>query len=81
MIDCPIFQIHLHWQRLPDSPLLAVRADGLMDSQLRHYGRRAGLRRIAIDDEYPAMVGTVEQRDTLLCELENAGYVIEEDYQ
>ncbi|MGB3540062.1 MAG: hypothetical protein WBA42_18060 [Mesorhizobium sp.] len=81
MNDTPIFQIQLHWQRLPDSPLLAVRADGLMDSQVRHYGRRAGLRRIAIEDDKPAMVGTREQRDALLCELESAGYTIEEDYR
>lgn len=52
-----------------------------MDSQVRHYGRRAGFRRIAIEDERPAMVGTTEQRDALLCELERAGYIIEEDYR
>lgn len=81
MNDTPIFTIHLHWQRLPDSPLQAVRADGLMDSQVCHYGRRAGLRRVSIEDGRPAMVGTVEQRDALLCELENAGYIVEEDYR
>jgi hypothetical protein len=80
MNACPIFQIHLHWRHLPGSPLFAVRADGLMDSQVRHYGRRAGLCRMAIDDR-PAMVGTIEQRDDLLCELESAGYIIEEDVQ
>lgn len=77
----PIFTIHLHWQRFPGSPLLAVSADGLADAQVRHYARRAGLRRVAIEDERPAMVGTIEQRDALLCELESAGYIIEEDYQ
>lgn len=81
MNDSPVFQIHLHWRRLPDSPLLAVRATGIMDSQVRHYGRRAGLRYVAIDDGKPAMVGAVEQRDALLCELERAGYTVEEDYQ
>ncbi|TPL45330.1 hypothetical protein [Mesorhizobium sp. B2-4-6] len=78
MTDAPIFSICLQWQRLPGSPLLAVRADGVADAQVRHYGRRAGLHRVAIDDEIPAMVGTTEQRDALLCELENAGYEIEE---
>lgn len=81
MTEAPIFTILLHWQRLPDSPLLAVRADGLMDSQVRHYGRRAGLRRVAIEDGKPAMVGAIEQRDALLCELERAGYIVEEDYR
>lgn len=80
MIDTPIFSIHLRWKRFPGSPLLAVRADGLADAQVRHYGRRAGLRRITVDDETPAMVGTREQRDALLSELESAGYIIEEDY-
>jgi hypothetical protein len=81
MNDTPIFSIHLHWQRLPESSLLAVRADGLMDSQVRHYGRRAGLRRVSMGDGKPAMVGALEQRDALLCELESAGYSIEEDYR
>lgn len=81
MTDTPVFSIRLHWQRFPDSPLLAVRGDGVLDSQVRHYGRRAGLRRVAIEDDKPAMVGTREQRDALLCELESAGYTIEEDYR
>lgn len=80
MREAPIFTIRLHWRRFTDSPLLAVRADGLADAQVRHYGCRAGFHRVAIDDGAPAMVGTVEQRDALLCELESAGYIIEEDY-
>lgn len=79
MIDAPIFSIHLRWKRIPASPLLAVRADGLADAQVRQYG--PVLRRIAFDDGAPAMVGTREQRDVLLCELEAAGYQIEEDYK
>lgn len=81
MNDTPIFSIQLHWQRFPDSRLLAVRADGLADSQVRHYGRRAGFRRVAIDENAPAMIGTIEQRDALLCELESAGYTVDEDYR
>ncbi len=75
----PIFSIRLRWQRLHGSPLLAVQADGLAAAQLRHYGRRAGLRGFTIDGSAEAMVGTVEQRDALLCELESAGYEIQED--
>lgn len=81
MIDTPNFSIRLRWQRLPGSPLLAVRADGIADAQVRHYGRRAGLHCVAIEENAPAMVGTIEQRDALLGELERAGYIIEEDYQ
>jgi hypothetical protein len=81
MIAAPIFSIRLRWQRLHGSPLLAVQADGLAAAQLRHYGRRAGLRGFTVDDDAGAMVGTVEQRDALLCELESAGYDIEEDMQ
>lgn len=81
MTATPIFTICLHWQRLHGSPLLAVQADGLAAAQLRHYGRRAGLRGVTIGEDVPAMVGTVEQRDALLCELESAGYEIEEDMQ
>lgn len=76
----PIFTIHLRWQRLPDSGLLAVRAEGLMNSQLRHYARRTDFRRVTLDSRAPAMAGTIKQRDMLLCELESAGYIIEEDY-
>lgn len=80
MSDESMFGIRLHWRRLPDSPLLAVRADGLADAQVRHYGHRAGLHRVAVDDGAPAMIGTIEQRNALLCELESAGYIIEEEY-
>ena len=80
MSDTPMFGIRLHWLRLPDSPLLTVRADGLAAAQVRHYARRAGLHRVTCDDGGPGMLGTIEQRDALLCELESAGYIIEEDY-
>lgn len=74
-----IFSIQLRWQRLPGSPLLAVRADGLANAQLRHYARRAGLRHLRLNDGTAAMVGATDQRETLLSELESAGYEIEED--
>lgn len=77
--EAPIFAVHLRWRRFRDSPLLAVRADGLTEARMEHYGRRAGLHRIAIDGR-AAMIGMNEQRDALLCELELAGYVVEESF-
>lgn len=74
-------RISLEWTRQPDGIISAVGARGLTHHQLRHYARQAGFRVwgdwVTADAAEPILIGSLQQRDDLLCLLEVAGYEID----
>ena len=74
-------QIRLAWERFPDSPLVAVEADGMSHAQLRHYAQQVGFVSFQDDDGFPQLIATGEQRDELRAILESAGYDICEEVE
>lgn len=72
-------QIHIDYMRYPDDRVSGLSAQGLNDSQLRHYAMEAGFGVVGDPEISTVYIGSRRHIERLFVILELAGYEIAAD--
>lgn len=72
-------QISIAWGHFPDAEIYTALVRGLTHAQLRYYAQPCAFIEFQDEVSEPVFLGSSrDQKDALICELEAAGYEIED---